>query len=87
MTRDWIIYDRDPIRQAIKSASLRHGVSVEEILGDSHTQRIVRPRWEAMHEARQAGASFSAIGRRMNRDHTSVMHAVRRMEEITAEGK
>lgn len=75
MTRDWIIYDRDPIRQAIQSASLRHGVSVEEILGDSHTRRIVKPRWEAMEEAKDAGMSFMEIGRRMRRDHTSVMHA------------
>lgn len=39
----------------------------------------VKIRWQIAVEARKRGYSYPAIGRALNRDHTSILHAVRTM--------
>lgn len=60
-------------------------------LGDMHSARrarnVARPRQVAMYLSKQLTArSLPEIGRKFGgRDHTTVMHAVRKVEELTAE--
>lgn len=56
------------------------GISVAAMRGPSRKSDIVRARWAAMYAMRQAGHSFPSIGRFFNRDHTSVIHAIKAME-------
>ena len=57
------------------------GCSVEDILGPSRDPFLVRTRHQAMHEVRKkTGASFPVIGRIFNRDHSSVIHAVKKVD-------
>jgi chromosomal replication initiation ATPase DnaA len=55
-----------------------------EILGRCRMPGVLRPRWAAMVALRRAGMSYSVIGRRMRRNHTSVIHAVARGEAMAA---
>jgi hypothetical protein len=60
------------------------GCSSGDILGRCRLRQTVRPRWAAMIALRRAGMSYSVIGRRMRRNHTSVIHAVARGEAMAA---
>jgi chromosomal replication initiator protein len=67
----------------IQSAACQHfGISPEELLSSSRTARVAWPRQVAMYLARElTDESLPAIGRHFGRrDHTTVIHAVRRAE-------
>jgi chromosomal replication initiation ATPase DnaA len=54
-------------------------ISIKELLGDSRLKKTVRARWEIYRRAKNAGYSLAEIGRRMNKDHTTVMHGLKRL--------
>jgi chromosomal replication initiator protein len=65
----------------IQAAVVEHfGLSPEELLSSTRTQRVAWPRQLAMYLARElTGESLPAIGRQFGgRDHTTVLHAWRR---------
>lgn len=63
------------------------GVALNDLLSDRRPVAIVRPRQEAMYLAKtMTPASLPAIGRRLGgRDHTTVMHGVRKISERIAD--
>lgn len=65
----------------------KHGLTVEDLKGQSRIRPIAWPRQEAMYECRMATSnSTTAIGRFLGgRDHTTVMHGVRRHQDRLAE--
>ncbi len=68
----------------IQTAACRHfGLSHEELLSSSRVARVAWPRQVAMYLARElTDESLPAIGRHFGRrDHTTVIHAVRRAEQ------
>lgn len=65
-------------RQIIEAVATLHGVSIDEILGASRLPHICRARWTAMRELRDRRFSTPAIGALLNRDHTTVIHGLRR---------
>ncbi len=68
----------------IQAAACRHfDLSAEELLSPARTARIAWPRQVAMYLARElTNESLPAIGRHFGRrDHTTVLHAVRRAEQ------
>ena len=82
------------IDRIVRDVAARHGVFVGEILGRTRTAQICRARFEAMwlaYQERRADGSrlytLPFIGRCFGRDHTSVLHAIRRHEAILAAGK
>src|SRR3990167_5742624 len=51
----------------------KHGIGIEEMLGDRRHKHLVRARWEAICQAYyETGFSTPVIGRAFNRDHTSI---------------
>ncbi len=67
----------------IQAAACRHfGLSPEELLSSSRATRVAWPRQIAMYLARElTDESLPAIGRHFGRrDHTTVIHAVRRTQ-------
>jgi chromosomal replication initiation ATPase DnaA len=56
----------------------RHGLTIDLLRGQSRSAPLVRVRQFAMSEARDAGYSLPEIGRALNRDHTTVLHGIRR---------
>ncbi|KAJ57364.1 chromosomal replication initiation protein [Actibacterium mucosum KCTC 23349] len=61
-------------------------VRLSDLIGPKRTRTIARPRQMAMYLAKQlTSRSLPEIGRRFGgRDHTTVMHAVKRIEELSA---
>lgn len=57
-------------------------IDVSEIVGPSRDRDVAEARMVACWVMRQQGMSYSAIGRTLHRDHTTAMHAVRRVEEL-----
>lgn len=65
-----------------------HHVSVNDILSQRRMAEIVRPRQEAMWLARKyTQLSLPQIGRQIGgRDHTTILHAIRKLDRLIAEG-
>lgn len=78
------------IQQAVCEA---YGVSMGQLLGTGRTSNIVRPRQVAMYLSRMLYLSRTRMPRSMpdiarrfgGRDHTTVMHAVRKIEQLYRE--
>lgn len=86
MIREALVMSR-PTEQAVLRQKARiackvaheTGVSVSAMKSPTRKADIVRARWAAMYAMRQAGHSYPAIGQYFNRDHTTVIHALRSM--------
>lgn len=60
-------------------------VTHAEMLSPSRFAHVVRPRHVAIYLAeRMVTDSVSIIGRRFNRDHSSIIHALRKMAAVLA---
>jgi chromosomal replication initiator protein len=79
---------REPKRVRIEDiqrvVSKYYNVSKADLLSARRTRTVVRPRQIAMYLSKQlTPRSLPEIGRRFgNRDHTTVLHAVRKIEEM-----
>lgn len=69
------------ITESMQDAAARHGLSLKAVLGPKRYPELVAARWEGWASAHAAGHAFAAIARATGRDHTSVMHGVRRFNE------
>jgi chromosomal replication initiator protein len=69
-----------------KVVARHYNVSKNELLSNRRTRAIVRPRQIAMYLAKVlTPRSLPEIGRRFGgRDHTTVLHAVRKIEDLVA---
>lgn len=77
--------------EVIQSEVCRYySVTMDELVGDKRTRRIVGPRQVAMYLSRElTDSSLPAIGRAFGgRDHTTVMYAVQKIsKQMTGEGE
>ncbi len=77
--------------EVIQSEVCRYyGVTLDELVGDKRTRRIVGPRQVAMYLSRElTDSSLPAIGRAFGgRDHTTVMYAVQKItDQMAGEGE
>ena len=63
-----------------------HGITRDELISPRRTLHLARIRQLAMWRCRQAGGSLPEIGRWFgNRDHTTVLHAVRKIDRLRGE--
>ncbi|QGM96038.1 chromosomal replication initiator protein DnaA [Methylocystis parvus] len=76
----------DDIQKLVAS---HYNISRADILSSRRTANVVRPRQIAMYLSKQLTLrSLPEIGRRFGgRDHTTVLHAVRKIEELVAKDK
>lgn len=60
----------------------RYGISHDEMVGKKRERRINNPRQIAMYLSREmTTASYPDIGKKFNRDHSTIMHGVENIEE------
>lgn len=70
---------------AIRAASEAFGVSPADIIGPSRRHDHVIPRFAAVWVSRKRGYSLPQIGKRLgDRDHTTILSAERRAEQLRA---
>lgn len=69
-------------QRIMAETAAKHGVTLTEISGYSRKPKIVTARWHAISRLRnELRMSLAAIGRIVNRHHTTVLYALRNMEE------
>ena len=56
-----------------------HGVTPAQIFGDSRRQHVVSARWAVWRRMEADGLSIAAIGRATNRDHSTVLNGLGRL--------
>jgi chromosomal replication initiation ATPase DnaA len=71
------IKSKAPIRAIVRQVAKLTGIPQEDILSPKRDRATARARQMVMWKARQEGHSFPAIGKALQRDHTSVLHGVR----------
>jgi len=71
------------VRDVIAAVARRNGLTVADIVGSRRDRRAVAARREAIVEARRLrpDLALTALGRIFRRDHTSILHALRRAAE------
>lgn len=75
---------RDDVRRICDA----HGLTVEAIERDDHHRPVTHCRFEVMARLRTRGWSTPKIGVHVGgRDHTTVMHGLKRFAVLVAEGK
>jgi chromosomal replication initiation ATPase DnaA len=77
----WSVQTPRDLRMAvIAEVADRHGVPVEEVMGGRREKIIARARQDSMAaiKARFPNDTLPMIGRLFNRDHTTVLHALRK---------
>lgn len=71
------------IAEITAAVAARFKVKPSDITGDSRLAQFIRPRFAAYAMAREAGYSYPTIAARIGgRDHASVMHGVKRFNEM-----
>lgn len=69
-------------KQILSAVSDYYGLTINEIKGRCKRLVYIEPRHVAFYLCQKmTRLSFTQIGRRLERDHTTVMHGVRRIEE------
>lgn len=77
---------RTTIDEIQKKVAEHFNISVKEMQSSRRARTVARPRQIAMYLAKQlTSRSLPEIGRKFDRDHTTVMHAVRKVEELILE--
>ena len=84
--KDFICYDNKPTNiETIQNIVAAHfNLNIQEMLSPRRSRSLARPRQIAMYLAKQHTTnSLPDIGRKFsNRDHTTVIHAVKKIEEL-----
>ncbi|MGE5566181.1 MAG: helix-turn-helix domain-containing protein [Parcubacteria group bacterium] len=71
------IWDRPTLKQLAAEFCAYEGTTIEELCGPQRSRICARPRQHFMYLAvEKHGKSLSAVGRFLNRDHTTIMHGV-----------
>lgn len=65
-------------REIIARIAKLHDVEPDDITGPSRASEICEARFCVMRELRAKGWSTPRIGRLLNRDHTTIVHGLRR---------
>lgn len=72
-------YPFNRLRRAVDLLIERSDYSRKEILGKRRYRDLTRERHRMMFELFAAGFGYSEIGRELNRDHSSVIYAVKKL--------
>ena len=74
------------VEEIQRRVSEHYSIRLSDMIGPKRVRAIARPRQIAMYLSKQmTSRSLPEIGRRFGgRDHTTVMHGVRRIEELKA---
>lgn len=68
--------------EAINQIAYTHGYTAEHILSHSKQRKLVVARRECIAMLRAKGLSTPQIGKIMNRDHSTIVHALQVLEEL-----
>lgn len=70
--------------QILNEVAIKHNIDAERIAGSRGTPDVILARQEAFWRMSRAGMSFSEIGRKMNRDPSTVLYGVEQHQDRIA---
>jgi hypothetical protein len=80
---EWRVNATSGVRAVIRTVAKYYSVSVRDIVSHRRTRKLIRPRHVAMYLAHEGGRySLAIIGGVLGRDHTTIMHACRRIVRL-----
>lgn len=68
--------------EIVAQIAREHGYTASDLIGPSKLSDVCVVRWRAMKALRDKGRTLSSIGRTFNRDHSSVINGLRRLEAM-----
>lgn len=68
-------------RELVLTAQHQTGVAWRSLTEKRNHKHLVRARWQAFKVFRDAGYSLPEIGRVFGKDHTTVLHGLKRLEQ------
>lgn len=76
-------------KEIIFEVAHKHGISPIEIFGDRRCKHIIDARHEAIARVSEEKSEWSLtqIGRFFNRDHTTIIHAIRKVKGTERDGR
>ena len=78
----------DPRMQILRECAKEYGCTVSDMLGKYRNENIILARRKAMWRLHKRGTmSLTQIGRYLNKDHSTVLHALRKYEKSLAQGE
>jgi chromosomal replication initiation ATPase DnaA len=74
---EWV-FDRPKWKLLAKEICKKHNLPIDEVLSDRQHRHLVKARQEIWYRIRiDLGMSYPEIGKRFNRDHSTIMHGVK----------
>ena len=74
---------RQPIKRIQYVCAKRYGLTIDMLISPSRKRALTRSRQIAMYLASvMTSASLSTLGRRFQRDHTTILHAVNKIARL-----
>lgn len=70
------------VREVVARIASERALAVSDVLGPSRCRNVAEARWAIWAILRKRGYSFPRIGQLFGRDHTTVIHGVRRLREM-----
>jgi len=74
-------------QRIIMDIARERGFTISDIKSPRREYKLVRARFEIMAALKASGLSFPQVGRLLNRDHSTVMHGVRKHYEMAGAAK
>lgn len=72
------ILRRESVRKVVEAISEKTGIPPERIVSVTRNKAVVAARHWAFYELQQAGFSLTQMGRMFQKDHTTVLHGIRK---------
>ena len=72
---------REKNRVSIHAIAQEHDYTFEDIVGHCKTKHLVTVRRQCVVMLREKGYSTTEIGRIMNRDHSTIVHALQMVKD------
>lgn len=74
---------RMTIRRIRETVAVFYDLPLQSLVSERRSREVARPRQIAMYLAKElTPKSLPCIGREFNRDHTTVIHAIRQVERL-----
>jgi hypothetical protein len=78
---------RPSARIVIAKTLVKHNMTFVDVAGQARSKKYIACRHEIYYRLRsELGLSLMQVGRMLNRDHTTILHGFRKMEEKIANG-
>lgn len=73
---------RHSVEEIVAAVAATSGMTADDVTGLKRTRLYLRPRFLAVMLARKEGWSYPTIGRVLGRDHSTIIHATWRAEQL-----